>query len=80
MKYNVLEKWFRQPYTDKDVWVLRLSKHDKNELINTLKNANKLESRLKMMEISFEQINNSRNDLIRQLTECEQALDNKNGL
>jgi len=80
LKYNVLEKWFRQPHADKDVWVLRLSEHDKNELINTLKNVSKLESKLKMMEISFEQINNSRNDLIRQLTECEQELENKNGL
>ena len=31
----------------------------------------KLESKLKMTEISFEQINNSRNDLIKQLAECE---------
>lgn len=31
----------------------------------------KFESKLKMMEISFEQINNSRNDLIQQLTDCE---------
>jgi len=34
-------------------------------------NCRKLESRLKMMEISFEQINNSRNDLIKQLAEQE---------
>lgn len=31
----------------------------------------KTKSRLKMMEISFEQINNSRNDLIKQLGEQE---------
>ena len=31
----------------------------------------KTESKLKMMEISFEQINNSRNDMIKQLTEQE---------
>lgn len=31
----------------------------------------KLKSKLKMMEISFEQINNSRNDLIKQLTDQE---------
>lgn len=31
----------------------------------------KLELKLKMMEISFEQINNSRNDLIQQLADCE---------
>lgn len=31
----------------------------------------KFESKLKMMEISFEQINNSRNDLIQQLADCE---------
>ncbi len=31
----------------------------------------KTESKLKMIEISFEQINNSRNDLIKQLTEQE---------
>jgi len=31
----------------------------------------KLESKLKMMEIAFEQINNSRNDLIQQLANCE---------
>ena len=34
-------------------------------------NCAKLKSKLKMMEISFEQINNSRNDLIRQLAEQE---------
>jgi len=42
----------------------------------TCKNCKKLETKLKMMEIAFEQINNSRNDLIRQLTDCEQALEN----
>jgi len=31
----------------------------------------KTKSKLKMMEISFEQINNSRNDLIKQLAEQE---------
>ena len=31
----------------------------------------KLELKLKMMEISFEQINNSRNDMIKQLANCE---------
>ncbi len=30
-----------------------------------------------MMEIAFEQINNSRNDLIKQLAECEEALENE---
>ena len=40
-------------------------------------NCEKLESKLKMMEIAFEQINNSRNDLIKQLAECEQALEKK---
>jgi len=34
-------------------------------------NCEKLESKLKMMEISFELINNSRNDLIKQLAEQE---------
>lgn len=37
----------------------------------------KTKSRLKMIEISFEQINNSRNDLIRQLTERELNINNK---
>jgi len=31
----------------------------------------KLQTRLKMIEISFEQINNSRNDLLKQLAEQE---------
>ena len=35
------------------------------------KKMDKLESKLKMMEIAFEQINNSRNDLIQQLADCE---------
>ncbi len=35
----------------------------------------KLKMKLKMMEISFEQINNSRNDLLRQLAECESTLE-----
>ena len=32
--------------------------------------------KLKMMEISFEQINNSRNDMIRQLAELELSIKN----
>ena len=40
-------------------------------------NCKKLESKLKMMEIAFEQINISRNDLIRQLSECELELEKK---
>jgi len=40
-------------------------------------NCKKLESKLKMMEIAFEQINNSRNDLIKQLAECELELEKK---
>ena len=36
-----------------------------------IKTVEKLKSKLKMMEISFEQINNSRNDLIKQLAEQE---------
>ncbi len=38
---------------------------------NECNNCKKLESKLKMMEISFELINNSRNDLIKQLAEQE---------
>ena len=34
----------------------------------------KLEKKLKMMEISFEQINNSRNDLISQLANAEMTI------
>jgi len=41
-----------------------------------IKTIEKLKSKLKMMEISFEQINNSRNDLIKQLAEQE-ALNEK---
>lgn len=41
------------------------------------KECEKLKTKLKMMEISFEQINNSRNDLIKQLTECEEVLEKK---
>ena len=37
----------------------------------------KLELKLKMMEIAFEQINNSRNDMIRQLAEIELSLKNQ---
>ncbi len=36
-----------------------------------IKTIEKLKSKLKMMEISFEQINDSRNDLIKQLAEQE---------
>ena len=35
----------------------------------------KLKMKLKMMEISFEQINNSRNDLMRQLAEAEKKIE-----
>lgn len=43
----------------------------------TCQECEKLKIKLRMMEISFEQINNSRNDLIRQLTECEETLEKK---
>jgi len=39
------------------------------------KTIEKLKSKLKIMEITFEQINNSRNDLLKQLSECETALE-----
>ena len=37
----------------------------------------KLKIKLRMMEISFELINNDRNDLLRQLAECEERLEKK---
>ncbi len=37
----------------------------------------KLKMKLKMYEISFEQINNSRNDMIRQLAEAETKMEKK---
>ena len=37
----------------------------------------KLELKVKMTEIAFEQINNSRNDMIRQLAEIELSLKNQ---
>ena len=77
MNFLQLQEWFEQPHEDKDLWILRLTKKDKDELIEQLRNVNKLESKLKMTEISFEQINNSRNDLIKQLTECEVALEKR---
>lgn len=43
----------------------------------TCQECEKLKTKLRMMEISFEQINNSRNDLMKQLTECEQALEKR---
>jgi len=42
-----------------------------------LEKCEKLELKLKMMEIAFEQINNSRNDLLRQLAELELSLKNQ---
>lgn len=39
--------------------------------VKVLEENKKLRFKLKMMEISFEQINNSRNDMIKQLAECE---------
>ena len=48
---------------------------DNNILRGVIK---KLRMKLKMYEISFEQVNNSRNDMIKQLAECETALEGKN--
>jgi len=42
-----------------------------------LEKCEKLELKLKMTEIAFEQINNSRNDLLRQLAEIELSLKNQ---
>lgn len=43
----------------------------KAQILDDNKKVPKLELKLKMMEISFEQINNSRNNLIKQLADCE---------
>ena len=42
-------------------------------MMTECKSCEKLKSKLKMMEISFEQINNSRNDLIKQLADSEMS-------
>ena len=41
----------------------------------TCDDCKKTEMKLKMMEISFEQINNSRNDLLKQLANAETIID-----
>lgn len=43
----------------------------KTQILQNQEDAKKLRVKLKMMEISFEQINNSRNDMIKQLAEQE---------
>lgn len=45
-------------------------------MVEGCKDCEKLKMKLKMMEISFELINNDRNRLIRQLAECEMELEN----
>ena len=51
--------------------------HEYKSMDELLEENKKLKIQKKMMEISFEQINDSRNDMIRQLAECEAALGKK---
>ncbi len=80
IEYTELIYLFEQPHEDKDIWVLRLTENKKEDLIETVRQSNKFQLKLKSMEISFELINNDRNSLIKQLAECELELEKKNGL
>ncbi len=53
-----------------------LTKEEQNFILEIVNEKDKLKMKLKMMEISFEQINNSRNDMIRQLAELELSIKN----
>ena len=61
--------------TDHDTFILEISGYAKDRLMKHLTRIDKLEMKLKMMEISFEQINNSRNDLLRQLANTEKIIE-----
>ena len=73
---KISEDDFYKDSSSQGMWFYKLgldfTKETMQELIETINNPpEKLLSKLKMMEISFEQINNSRNDLIKQLAEQE---------
>jgi len=69
MNIKLFEQSFKK--TDHDTYTLEIGEHAKMRLMKHLTRIDKLEMKLKMMEISFEQTNNSRNDLLRQLAITE---------
>ncbi len=76
MNIDLFEQSFKK--TDHDTFTLEIGEHAKERLMKHLKRIDKLEMKLKMMEISFEQINNSRNDLLWQLARTEKAIEDEN--
>lgn len=73
MNIKLFEQSFEK--TDHDTFILEIGEHAKMRLMKHLTRIDKLEMKLKMMEISFEQINNSRNNLLWQLARAEKEID-----
>jgi len=61
--------------TDHDTYILEKSTYAKEQIMLKIRSIEKLEMKLKMMEISFEMINDDRNSLIRQLAEAEKIIE-----
>ncbi len=73
MNIKLFEQSFKK--TDQDTYILEIGEHAKERLMKHLTRIDKLEMKLKMMEISFEQINNSRNNLLWQLARAEKEIE-----
>lgn len=73
MNIKLFEDSFKK--TDHDTYTMEIGEHAKDRLMKHLTRIDKLEMKLKMMEISFEQINNSRNHLLWQLARAEKVIE-----
>ena len=73
MNIKLFEDSFKK--TDHDTYTMEIGEHAKDRLMKHLTRIDKLEMKLRMMEISFEQINNSRNHLLWQLARAEKVIE-----
>jgi hypothetical protein len=73
MNIKIFEQSFKK--TDHDTYTLEIGEHAKMRLMKHLTRIDKLEMKIRMLEISFEQINNSRNNLLYQLARAEKVIE-----
>ena len=73
MNIELFEQSFKK--TDHDTFTLEIGEHAKDRLMKHLTRIDKLEMKISMLEISFEQINNSRNSLLWQLARAEKVIE-----
>jgi len=74
MNIKIFESAWKENKSD-GTFSMTVMPYAKDKINKHINKVNKLEKKLKMMEIAFEQINNSRNDLMRQLSNTEKIIE-----